>query len=266
MPAQKRPGKIISFYSYKGGTGRSMALANVAWVLASNGKRVLVVDWDLEAPGLHRFIHPFLEDKSLSASTGVLNFVVDFAAEAMTPQKNPEVPLPDDWYKPHANILRHVVPLNWKSFRKPGALHFIPAGKQDSAYAKKVNGFNWQKFYEMFGGFRFLEAAKEKMKAEYDYVLIDSRTGVSDTSGICTVQMPDVLVVCFTLNSQSIEGARAVAESVTRQRSTNSGTPSLRIYPVPTRVETGRKRGSSSRGPRLGASSLTSSGTSRETK
>jgi len=44
-------GQIITFYSYKGGTGRSMALANIAWILASNGKRVLIIDWDLEAPG-----------------------------------------------------------------------------------------------------------------------------------------------------------------------------------------------------------------------
>ena len=41
-------GQVITFYSYKGGTGRSMALANVAWILASNGKRVLVIDWDFE--------------------------------------------------------------------------------------------------------------------------------------------------------------------------------------------------------------------------
>jgi len=34
-------GQIITFYSYKGGTGRTMALANVAWILATNGKRVL---------------------------------------------------------------------------------------------------------------------------------------------------------------------------------------------------------------------------------
>jgi MinD-like ATPase involved in chromosome partitioning or flagellar assembly len=31
-----------------------MALANVAWLLAYNGHRVLVLDWDLESPGLHR--------------------------------------------------------------------------------------------------------------------------------------------------------------------------------------------------------------------
>ena len=34
-------GQIITFYSYKGGTGRTMAMANVAWIIASNGKRVL---------------------------------------------------------------------------------------------------------------------------------------------------------------------------------------------------------------------------------
>src|SRR5258708_5501013 len=63
---QRSPvGQIITFYSYKGGTGRSMALANVACLLAarpesSRERPVLVIDWDLEAPGLHRYFDPFL--------------------------------------------------------------------------------------------------------------------------------------------------------------------------------------------------------------
>lgn len=48
-------GSIITFYSYKGGVGRTMAVANIAVLLARKGLRVLVVDWDLEAPGLHRY-------------------------------------------------------------------------------------------------------------------------------------------------------------------------------------------------------------------
>lgn len=48
--------KIITFYSYKGGVGRSMALANVAWLLAKK-YNVLVIDWDLEAPGIHKFFN-----------------------------------------------------------------------------------------------------------------------------------------------------------------------------------------------------------------
>src|SRR5207253_7638393 len=49
---------VITFYSYKGGTGRTMALANMACLLARgrvDGQRILMIDWDLEAPGLHHY-------------------------------------------------------------------------------------------------------------------------------------------------------------------------------------------------------------------
>lgn len=39
LPNQPRNGRVVTFYSYKGGTGRTMALANIAWILASNGYR-----------------------------------------------------------------------------------------------------------------------------------------------------------------------------------------------------------------------------------
>jgi cellulose biosynthesis protein BcsQ len=229
------PGKIITFYSYKGGTGRSMALANVAWILASNGKRVLVLDWDLEAPGLHTYFYPFLVDKELTDSDGIIDFVIDFALEAMTLSKADDQAL-TDWYKPYANILRYAAALDW-DFGNGGMIDFVPAGRQGPPYSARVNSFNWQDFYDRLGGGAFLEAAKEKMREAYDYILIDSRTGVSDTSGICTVQMPDVLVACFTLNNQSIEGAAAVVNSVHEQRR-ESG---LQIFPVPTRIENAEK-------------------------
>lgn len=44
--------KMIVFYSIKGGVGRSTALAVAAWHLAQQGKKVMVVDMDLESPGL----------------------------------------------------------------------------------------------------------------------------------------------------------------------------------------------------------------------
>ena len=61
-------------------------------------------------------------------------------------------------------------------------------------------------------------------------MLIDSRTGVSDTAGICTVQMPDTLVVCFTYNNQSIKGAAAVARSIADVRGRMPRGPA-RIFP-----------------------------------
>src|SRR5690242_16798181 len=70
-------GKVVTFYSYKGGTGRTMALANVAFILASNGYRVLVADWDLESPGLHRFFSPFL-DQTVPDAPGIIDMVRDY--------------------------------------------------------------------------------------------------------------------------------------------------------------------------------------------
>lgn len=238
METSKQPGRIITFYSYKGGTGRSMALANVAWVLASNGKKVLVVDWDLEAPGLHRYFHPFLVDRDLSSSDGVVDFVIDYATEAMTPTRPGET-VPPDWYRKHANITRYAASLEWEDWELPrgGTLDFVGAGRQGLSYSTRVNTFDWRGFYDRHGGGVFLEAVRDKMREEYDYILLDSRTGVSDTSGICTVQMPDDLVVCFTLNNQSIEGAASVAASVQSQR----GASGIRIFPVPTRVELAEK-------------------------
>src|ERR1700685_186515 len=55
LPNRPEHGIAYTFYSYKGGVGRTMALANVAALLAKWGRSVLVLDWDLEAPGIERF-------------------------------------------------------------------------------------------------------------------------------------------------------------------------------------------------------------------
>ena len=102
-------GKIITFYSYKGGTGRSMALANVAWILAHAGNKVLAIDWDLEAPGLHRYFYPFFIDKDLTDSEGIIDFVNNYTLEAVSSTHNGDSD--PEWYKPHADILRYAVSL-----------------------------------------------------------------------------------------------------------------------------------------------------------
>jgi tetratricopeptide (TPR) repeat protein/MinD-like ATPase involved in chromosome partitioning or flagellar assembly len=224
-------GNIITFYSYKGGTGRSMAVANVAWILASSGKRVLTVDWDLEAPGLHRYYTPFLSDKDLTGSEGLIDLLIEFRdATAVGHAGAGE----DNWYEAYADISPYVVSLDW-DFPRGGTLDLLPAGRQGASYSARINSFDWEEFYERRGGGVFLEAVKEKMRADYDYVLIDSRTGVSDTSGICTVQMPDAVVVCFTLNNQGVKGGAAVAHSIYEQRLRKGR--EIAIFPVPMRVE-----------------------------
>ncbi|HYJ88286.1 MAG TPA: patatin-like phospholipase family protein [Pyrinomonadaceae bacterium] len=229
MP-EKKTDQIITFYSYKGGTGRSMTLANVAWILACAGKKVLAIDWDLEAPGLHRYFYPFLIDKELTASDGLIDFVINYALEAVSPSR--ESDSDPQWYKAHANILRSALSLNYE-FPNQGRLDFVPAGRQGLSYDTRVNSFDWQGFYERLGGGLFLEEVKRQMREQYDYILIDSRTGVSDTSGICTIQMPDIIVPCFTLNHQGMDGALRITKAVFEKRK-ESG---LKVFPVPMRLD-----------------------------
>ena len=59
---------IYTFYSFKGGVGRSMALANVAELFCAKKLNVLMVDFDLEAPGLERYFSEILSSETSLAA------------------------------------------------------------------------------------------------------------------------------------------------------------------------------------------------------
>jgi hypothetical protein len=225
-------GKIVTFYSYKGGTGRTMALANVAWILASRGLKVLVVDWDLESPGLHRYFHPFLDPAKITATSGVIEMIRDYAFAVTSEEDRPA-----DWHLRYAQIMRHAISLNWRDFEKGGELDLVSAGRQNRDYYTSVAQFDWDNFYDRLGGGLFFNALRADMKANYDYTLIDSRTGLSDIADICTVHLPDILVDCFTLNNQSIDGASNIARVVDQRYHDRN----IKILPVPMRIEEGEK-------------------------
>lgn len=240
-----------------------MALANAAFVLASAGKRVLVIDWDLEAPGLHRYFKPFLSDPDLSDTQGLIDYIWHLSKVTLQPQRSPQGKQDTQAWLDSAldDFVDFVMPIRWPGKTRQGPLkakfHFMPAGQQGRMYSERVNSFDWDRFYSHQGGGVLLQKFRAFLQEEYDYVLIDSRTGVSDTAGICTVQLPDALAVFFTLNNQSIMGAHAVAESVKQQQETNHKSlhPSggighlmgkdrkmvFPIYPVPTRVDDSEK-------------------------
>jgi MinD-like ATPase involved in chromosome partitioning or flagellar assembly len=222
-------GRIVTFYSYKGGTGRTMALANVAFILASNGYRVLVADWDLESPGLHRFFSPFL-DQTVPDAPGIIDMVRDYEylAKTTSEEKWQGVNVAD-----YTQIKKYVIPLKHYTFPEGGSLEFLSPGKQNRDYLTTLSGLDWDHFYEMLNGSEFLNALRDEMKAYYDYTLIDSRTGLSDVADVCTVNLPDVLVDCFTLSTQGIEGSASVARIIEDRY----GYRGIRVLPVPMRVD-----------------------------
>lgn len=222
-------GKIVTFYSFKGGTGRTMALANVAWILAANGKKVLVADWDLESPGLHRFFRPFLGSDLGQNSPGVIELVRNFENQAKKRVK------PQGWIANAAKVSRHAFPLQWDQFPSGGKIDFLSAGRQNSDYGVVLSGLDWDTFYNDLHGGDFIKALKADLISEYDYTLIDSRTGLSDIADICTAHLPDVLVDCFTFSEQGIEGASRVARTIQELY------PHIRILPVPMRIDMAEK-------------------------
>jgi hypothetical protein len=146
-------GQIVTFYSFKGGTGRTMALANVAWILAANGKRVLVADWDLESPGLHRFFQPFMETK-VNRKAGIVDFIrgyewaIDEADRRgmlnVAAERAGEVAkIIDAAVRDISNL---VVPVSWR-FPDDGAIHFLSPGQQDNGvYKNALSALDWDTF------------------------------------------------------------------------------------------------------------------------
>jgi tetratricopeptide (TPR) repeat protein len=226
-------GTIVTFYSFKGGTGRTTALANTAWILASAGYRVLVVDWDLESPGLHRFFEPFLDAETVADNSGVIDMVKDYQWAV---SRDPGLVRDEERLRTHARVGAHVIPLDWQ-FPNGGGLDIVSAGRQNRNYSANLASLDWDNFYDRLGGGQFFRAMREDMRAEYDYTLIDSRTGYSDVSAICTVDLPDVVVTCFTLSNQGIEGAA----NITAEIGSRTSNRAIRILPVPSRIDEGEK-------------------------
>ncbi|WP_424185468.1 KGGVGR-motif variant AAA ATPase [Actinokineospora sp. G85] len=178
------PGTVITFYSYKGGVGRSFALANTAVLLARWGYRVLCVDWDLEAPGLRQYFRDLIP---AAPTGGVVDLVADFERDPDSPPVDHIVSLPDH-----------------------GTLDLLVAGRDDDDYAANLQAIDWAGLYALGFG-NYLERCRQRWIGKYDFVLIDSRTGISDIGSICTAQLPDRLVLLYTANLQSVLGAVDVA-------------------------------------------------------
>jgi tetratricopeptide (TPR) repeat protein len=223
-------GKIITFYSYKGGVGRTMALANLAWIMASAGRNVLVVDWDLESPGLHRYLGPFLLDPDLVEYEGVVDMVRGYALSAQSDPATDRTEL----RRQFADVGARAQRLRWQP-PEWGYIDFLGPGLQNDAYESAVASFSWSSFFEQFDGREFFAAMRASMLAGgYDYILIDSRTGLSDNAGICTKLLPDTVVVGFTMSAQAIQGGAAVAYDIEKG---DEGGRAVRVLPVPMRVE-----------------------------
>lgn len=233
METNKTTGTIITFYSYKGGTGRSMALANIACLIARDSqKKVLVIDWDLEAPGLHRFFSEQVDSPENKNRPGLIEIFITLS-KIFTSNKKlySKISKENDWkmLDEHLKLSEFIV-----SNVQPG-IDLIKAGSLDSEYSNKATSFDWNNFFTQYG--LSIKLLTQIVSNKYDYCLIDSRTGITDTSGICTTILPEKLVLVFTPNKQSLYGVLDVAEKSVNYRLSSDDLRPLAIFPLPSRID-----------------------------
>lgn len=188
--------KTITFYSYKGGVGRSLALSNIAIRLSELKKKVCVLDFDLEAPGLQFKFNNYTKSKQIEK--GIVDYIDEFSSKGVVPKKIEDYAV-------------QLSPSN-KNFAK---IDFIPAGDIDNPqYWKKLSCVNWSKmFYEEDSkGVQFFLDLKRKIETELkpDFLLIDSRTGITDIAGITLKLLADEAVILAANNQENIYGSKKI--------------------------------------------------------
>lgn len=201
MNGEKAGMRTIAFYSYKGGVGRSLTVANVAMYLARLGKNVFVVDMDLEAPGLH---YKF-KRREPTIRQGMVDILYDFQTSGYPPE----------------SLEPYVIDVSPEG-ESVGKVHLLPAGAGPTpAYWKKLAKLDWYKMFyieepeEPEGVPMFLEL-RAFIEEDYkpDFLLLDARTGITEMGGVAITVLADQVVFLMLSTQEHLEGSRAVMRSL----------------------------------------------------
>jgi MinD-like ATPase involved in chromosome partitioning or flagellar assembly len=208
--------KTITFYSYKGGTGRSLALANAARYLARLEFKVVALDFDLEAPGLHYKFSLDPAGKALQVRAGVVDYLHSFVAEGKIPD----------------SLKDFTLDITVPGTEKP-LVQLIPAGQGPSReYWSKLSRINWHDLFYSKGakGVPMFLDLKHRIADELKpgFLLIDSRTGITEMGGVATTLLADKVIALVLPSRENLEGTRAVLQSLKRSRR-DSGASDLEI-------------------------------------
>jgi tetratricopeptide (TPR) repeat protein len=238
---------IVTFYSYKGGVGRSMALVNVAELLADAGYRVVVCDFDLEAPGLERY---FADDPELleryRSRPGIIDLLDEYKTALAGGDGNGKQP--DDPRATSLNGLRvprpsgYLVDIPSRNPRRRGSVSLLTAGRRDGSwnqrYSERVQQFDWDDFYAAWAGDVYLDLFRKDLMDGGAVVLVDSRTGITEQGGVCTHHLADLVVLLSAANDLNVAGTKWMAEVLSSDEvaSMRRGRP-LRVMPVAARIE-----------------------------
>ncbi len=301
-------------------------MANVAELLCRQGLRVLMVDFDLEAPGLEQYFYvkDSPQHKKALCARGIIDLLISYkelralphlnatekpataesweaeleelfsnngAAESETSATNVRQSNAKRFDYPVEPLRNFIFPVYQEGEINRGELLLMSAGRRSreisgeklkqgslavakgnfspaaikasrhstnyntnsetteditikdefSQYAKNIRSFSWDDFYLNWDGELFFDWFRKEAMELADVVLVDSRTGVAEMSGVCTYQLADVVVMFVAMNNQNIDGAQKIADSLRKPEVVieGRGGRELSMLFVPSRVESG---------------------------
>ncbi len=193
--------QTITFYAYKGGTGRSLLVANFAKYLGRLGLKVFLIDLDLEAPGLHYKLSIGRPIEDLNIKRGA----VDFISQGYNKKTLP------------ASLKEHVVRVRMDDQGK-SEIFLMPAGNTLAEdYWSNLSSIDWFELVHKKGkmAIPLLLELKARIEKEYapDFLLIDSRTGFTELGGIATTILSDTLVCMLLYNRENIDGTKQIVRA-----------------------------------------------------
>lgn len=204
---------VIAFYGFRGGAGRTTALAHVAALLASRQISVVAVDLDLEAPGLHHVLGcPEPEE-----DRGVLALLRTAAT------------VDDDALDRELRLAPHVV----KSELHLGAsIRVLPAGRLSARYLDRLDDLGVPLWHVMEGP-NPLELVIARVKEELtpDAIFLDCRTGLSGLSASALFHTADIVLCFATVSTQSLDGLEIFLKGLRSARAQRAGLPEALIVP-----------------------------------
>ncbi|WP_306396691.1 tetratricopeptide repeat protein [Telluria beijingensis] len=251
-----QPGAVTSFYAYEGGAARNAVLAALALQLADgpDAAPVLVIDWDLEAPALHRHFALPADEATAPATMPALA-----PPPSLVPWPSPASVQPDDDAGEQARpglldffeacrarlqstagrgdelAERVIDAAGWQAYieradgRRP--LYLLRAGRFDGSYAERASRLDYPALFDACPGlFRRFAA---RLAQHFGHVLVAVGAGRSAAVSVCSSLVPDRLVGLFTPAPGSIEGIEGVLRRALDYRCTHEDEQRpLLFYPL----------------------------------
>lgn len=185
---------VVSFYSYKGGVGRTIAMIQTAYNLVKAGKKVLLLDLDIEAPSLHNIFSDIVNDEFAGVQYGVIEYLYHRIV-----QGKKDIHIDGNMYC--------TIPVE----NVDGLMYLMPAlKKMDKKYVYQIGRLQTEKiqdknvFHDIFDEIR--------KNLEIDYILIDTRAGFNQWGSLSLLTLSNQVIFLAYPNDENVEGLNIAFE------------------------------------------------------